>query len=79
MYSFWQKKTSTWIGIYIMQVVSGAEKYLDSLWEALQNHFLPNLTALDLPNLTALDNDPVFNAPKLLKDLSSQHLCWQKQ
>ena len=79
MYSFWQKKTSTWIGIYIMQVVSGAEKYLDSLWEALQNHFLPNLTALDL----TLDekilmckpvrhvgmgiDDPVFNAPIAFK------------
>ena len=31
-----------------MRVVSGAENYLNPLREALQNHFLPILTALDL-------------------------------
>ena len=62
-----------------MRVVSGAENYLNPLRQALQNHFLPNLTALDL----TLDekilmckpvrhvgmgiDHPVFNAPIAFK------------
>ena len=58
-----------------MREVSGAENYLNPLREALQNHFLPNLAALDLTldkkNLMCKPvrhigmgiDDPVFNAP----------------
>ena len=58
-----------------MRVVSGAENYLNPLREALQNHFLPNLTALDLilderklmckpvKHVGMGIDDPVFNAP----------------
>jgi len=66
---------------YIMRVVSGAENYLNPLREALQNHFLPILTALDLSITVDEKNlickpvrhvgmgidEPVFNAPIAFK------------
>ena len=75
---------------YIMRVVSGAENCLNPLREALQNHFLPNLTALDL----TLDekilmckpvrhvgmgiDDPVFNAPIAFKTSEQSTLLLTK-
>jgi len=73
-----------------MRVVSGAENDLNPLREALQNHFLPNLTALDL----TLDekilmckpvrhvgmgiDDPVFNAPIAFKTSEQSTLLLTK-